>query len=116
MSIFDQRGQRVGQQYNAAGDINLGTVHNVKDLATELEKLKIELSKAVAEQVVDSKVATNTAHHLTKAIQQAEKSEPDKKTILDHINKAKVLIEGITAAAGMVTTLAQASELVRRLL
>ena len=31
MAIFDQRGQRVTYQYNAAGDINFGAVQNRPD-------------------------------------------------------------------------------------
>ena len=32
MAIFDQRGQQVTYQYNAAGDINFGAVQNRMDL------------------------------------------------------------------------------------
>lgn len=38
-TAFDQRGQRVGSQYNAAGDINVGAVQNRMDLVGALEKL-----------------------------------------------------------------------------
>ena len=42
MAIFDQRGQRVTYQYNAAGDINFGAVQNRMDLVGELGKLQRE--------------------------------------------------------------------------
>lgn len=46
MAVFDQRGQQVNYQYNAAGDINLDFVQNQTQLVEELGKLKAELSKA----------------------------------------------------------------------
>jgi hypothetical protein len=36
MAIFDQRGQRVTYQCNAAGDINFGAVRNRMDFVGEL--------------------------------------------------------------------------------
>jgi hypothetical protein len=51
MAIFDQRGQQVNYQYNAAGDINLGSVQNQAQLIEELSKLKSELSEAAEAQV-----------------------------------------------------------------
>jgi hypothetical protein len=48
MAIFDQRGQRVKWQYNAAGNINFGTVQNRNDLVCELQELKLESPKAAA--------------------------------------------------------------------
>jgi hypothetical protein len=114
MAMFDQRGQNVTYQYNAAGDINFGAVQNRMDLIGELEKLKTELSRAAAAQVIDAEVVTDAEYQLTGAVQQAKKPEPDKKTILDHINGAKSLIEGVAAAGGMVTALVQAAELVQK--
>jgi hypothetical protein len=37
---FDQRGQRVNYQYNAAGDINVEAVKNYDDLISQLDLLK----------------------------------------------------------------------------
>jgi hypothetical protein len=45
MVIFDQRGQRVMWQYNAAGDINFWIVQNRKDLMRELQELKTEFPR-----------------------------------------------------------------------
>ncbi len=42
------------------------------------------------------------------------KPEADKKTILDHLNEAKALIEGVAAAGGLVTALAQAAQTVQQ--
>lgn len=115
MSIFDQRGQQVFYQYNAAGNINFGAVQNQLDLVSELEKLKAELARAATAQVVDAEVATDAQYQITKAVQHANKPQPDKKTILDHLNAAKELIAGVTAAGGIVTALVQAAEVVQKL-
>lgn len=115
MSIFDQRGQQVNYQYNAAGDINFGATQNRIDVVREMEKLKAEVVKAAQAQVVEAEVATDAEYQLTKAIQHATKPEPNKKTILDHLNEAKALIGGVTALGAMVPALVQAAEAVQKL-
>jgi len=114
MTVFDQRGQHVNYQYNAAGDINFGTVQNKVDLVGELEKLKAEIGKAGAAQVIDAEVVTDAEYQITKAMQEAKKPEPKKETVLERINGAKALIEGVAAAGGMVAALIKAAELVQK--
>jgi hypothetical protein len=114
MAIFDQRGQQVTYQYNAAGDINFGAVQNRMDLVRELGKLQGELTQAQQAGVFDEGVATDAEYQLTKAVQEAKKPTPDKKTILDHLSSAKTLVEGVAAAGGLVTALTKAAELVQR--
>ncbi|GCE17557.1 hypothetical protein KDK_13570 [Dictyobacter kobayashii] len=41
---------------------------------------------------------TDTQYEITKAIQQAKQSAPNKESMLDHLTKAKSLIKGATAA------------------
>jgi len=116
MPIFDQRGQHVNYQYNAAGDINFGAVQNRMDLVTQLEALRVELDRAVAQGVFqDEEVAVETEGSLKKALIQAKKPEPDKKKLIDHLQGAKALLEGVTAAAGLVGALATATALVQKL-
>ncbi len=115
MTVFDQRGQQVTYQYNAAGDINFGAVQNKAAVVGELQKLQAELTQAIEAGVFDEDTATDTEYQLTKAIQQAKKPEPDKKTVLDHLNEAKALITGVAAAAGMVGALVQAADMVQKL-
>jgi hypothetical protein len=114
MSVFDQRGQHVNYQYNAAGDINFGAVQNRMDLVGELEKLKAELSKAGAAQIIDAEVVTDAEYQITKAVQEAKKPEPKKETILERIDGAKKLIDSVAAASGLVTGLITAAELVEK--
>ena len=114
MAIFDQRGQHVTYQYNAAGDINFGAVQNRMDLVGELGKLQREMIQAKQAGVFDEGVATDAEYQLTKAVQEAKKPAPDKKTMLDHLTSAKTLVEGVAAAGGLVTALTKAVELVQQ--
>jgi hypothetical protein len=114
MSTFDQRGQQVQYQYNAAGNINFGAIQDRTGLVQEMEKLKDELLKAAGTQIIDAEVVTDSEYQLTKAIQQAKKPEPDKAKILEHLNGAKTLIESVAAASGLVTGFLHAAELVQK--
>jgi hypothetical protein len=114
MAIFDQRGQQVTYQYNAAGDINFGAVQNRMDLVGELGKLQRELTQARQAGVFDEDVATDAEYQVTKAVQEAKKPAPDKQTLLGYLGGAKTLVEGVTAAGGLVTALTKAVELVQR--
>jgi hypothetical protein len=114
MAVFDQRGQQVTYQYNAAGDINVGAVQNRLDLVGELGKPQWELTQARQAGVVDEGVATDAEYQLTKAVQETKKPAPDKGTVLGHLTSAKTLVEGVGAAGGLVTALTKAAELVQR--
>lgn len=112
--MFDQKNQTVGYQYNAAGNINFNAVGSSTELITELEKLKLELKQAIQAKIVDDEIGIDVEYKLTKAIQQSQKLQPDKKSILDNINEAKVLLSGISSAVGLVTALIKAAELVSK--
>jgi hypothetical protein len=114
MAIFDQQGQQVTYQYNAAGDINFGAVQNRMDLVGELGKLPREMTQARQAGVFDEGVGTDAEYQLTKAVQEAKKPAPDKQTLLGHLGGAKTLVEGVAAAGGLVTALTKAAELVRQ--
>jgi len=117
MSTFDQRNQKVTYQYNynATGNINFGSVQDRVDLTVELRKIQDELMKAVQKGVVDEEIAVDVDSKIKKVIIQAEKPEPNKKSILDHLREAQELIGGVAAAAGLVKGLAEAAEVARRL-
>ena len=108
MAVFDQRGQRVNYQYNAAGNINFGPIQNRAEVVDELKKLLTELDTATQAGVLDEEVATDTEYQLKKAVQQAQKPEANKQTILDYLNQGKELISGIKAASGFVGALSDA--------
>lgn len=115
MTQFDMREQRVkGNQYNAGRDMNIGAVQNTVDLLAELEKLKFELANAGRTGILSEETATDAEYQVTKAIQQTRKPNPDKKTILDHLNTAKTLLEGVSAAGGLVTVVMGAIQAVQK--
>jgi hypothetical protein len=110
MSVFDQHGQQVNYQYNAAGNINFGRVENKVDVITELQKIQDELKKAVQSGALDEETAIDVESSLKKAIIQTQKPNPDKKTIQEHLEQAKKLLGGIVSMAGLVTTLSEAAK------
>ncbi len=115
MAQFDMRGQRVRHQYNAGRDMNFGAVQTPVDLIAALEKLNGQVIQAKEAGVLSEETATDTRYQVTKAIQQARKPDPDKKTIVDHLTTAKALLDNITAASGLVTALVGAVEIVQKL-
>jgi hypothetical protein len=115
MAQFDMRGQRVTKQYNAGRDINFGAVQTPVDLIAELEKLNGQVVQAKDAGILNEETATDTQYQVTKAIQQARKPDPDKKTMVDHLTTAKALLDNITAASGLVTALVGAVEIVQKL-
>lgn len=113
MTIFDQRGQQVTYQYNAAGDINFGAVQNRIDVIGQLEKLKAEVGKARDAGILDAEVATDATYQMDKALFQARKDAPNQQRMLDYINGAKALIETTAAASGLVSGFVAAAEAVQ---
>jgi hypothetical protein len=112
---FDMRGQRVTNQYNAGRDMNFGAIQTPEDLVAAFEQLNEQFTQAKEAGVLSEETATNAQYQITKATQQAKNPDPDKKTILDHLTTAKTLIEGATAASGLVTALAAAMQIVQKL-
>jgi hypothetical protein len=115
MTVFDQRGQTVTYQYNAAGNINFGAVQNAPDLVGELRKLQADLQQAISAGAVQGETATDARYQLDKAVHEAEKPRPDKKKVADYLGQAKMAIEGIAAVGGLVAALTKAAELVEKL-
>lgn len=113
MAKFDQRGQQVVNQINAdsVGVINFGVVQNKAEFVAELRKLLSEVNKATQAGIVKEEVAVDVESHIRKAVIEVEKPEPKKKSILDHIEGAKSLLDGITSATGLVTALIQAAKI-----
>lgn len=115
MTTFDQRGQNVTYQYNAAGNINFNNADTKAKVTDELEKLKEEFDRAFALGLFDEATATNLEYQIKKAILEATKETPTKNTIVEHLNKAKDLIIEIAAAAGLVKALTEAINVVKEI-
>ena len=113
MAKFDQRNQQVVNQVNAEsiGVVNFGTVQNKAELVAELRKLLSEVNKANQASVIKEDVAVDVESHIRKAVIEIEKPEPKKSTILEHLDGAKKLLDGITSATGLVSALMQAAKI-----
>ena len=114
MATFNQQNQQVTTQYNAE-TINFGAVQTPQDLVTQLEKLKAEIAKAKAANVISEEEATDAEYQVTKAAQQAAKPEPDKNSIVANLNTAKEVVQSVAGAGGLVAALAGAVDTVVRL-
>jgi len=113
MATFDQRGQHVTYQYNAAGNINIGAVENGTDLGGELGKLRDEVDKASESGALEKDVALDAKYQLDKAVQQTDKPSPDKDALVGYLTTAKDLVAQVGSAAGLVAGLVQAIEKAR---
>ena len=114
MAKFDQRGQKVTNQINAdsVGVVNFGAVQNKAELVVELRKLLSEVNKATEAGILKEEVAVDVESHIKKAVIESGKSEPKKKSILEHLEGAKKLLDGVTSATGLVTALIQAIKII----
>jgi hypothetical protein len=115
MSVFDQRGQHVTYQYNAAGNINFGQVQDRAQLVAALDRLRQELADAARQQAIDADTEADASYQLQKAGLQARQPEPDKKSLLDYLQKAKGLVDGVTAVAGIAGGIGEAIASVQHL-
>lgn len=116
MPTFDQRGQHVTYQYNVAGNMNFGSATTNDEVVTELKKLLQEIAKATNAGAIEPETSIDVKGKVEKAIIQADKPNPNKQSILDNINGAKTLIEGMASAVGLVSGFVQAIDMIRRVL
>jgi len=98
MATFNQQGQTVTYQYNA-DTINFGQIETKAELLTALEALKHEIDLAIKAKALNDEEATDAEYSMKKALQQAQKPDTDKNTLLSHINNAKQLVGGIAGLA-----------------
>jgi hypothetical protein len=116
MTTFDQRGQKVKFQYNAAGNISFGSTETLEKLTGELVKLKAEVHKAGASQKLDAEMTIEVEYHLSKATHQLEKPRPDKPLVVQHLQDAKKFLEGVEMLKAIVDDITKAIEMVQKLL
>jgi len=103
MATFNQQGQTVQYQYNAE-TINFGEVRTTNDFVVQLNNLQAELDKAIAAKAMPKENAMNAENEVKKAIIQAEKPIPDKKSIVEHLTTAKELVSNVGGLAAAVTS------------
>ncbi len=113
MAKFDQRNQQVVNQINAEkiGVVNFGTVQSKAELVTELRNLLSEVNKANQSGNIKEDVSIDVESHIRKAVVEIEKPEPKKNPIIEHLEGAKSLLDGIASATGLVSALMQAMKI-----
>lgn len=115
MTTFDQRGQQLSDQYNAARDININEVQDKNELANELEKLRQEVERAKELDAISQDAAVEAEYHLLQATKEAKKETPDKEGFSEHMEGAITALEGLTKAAGLVNAFLKVSEVARQI-
>jgi len=91
-----------------ARDINFGTVNNQAEFISELKKLQQELDSAIKKNVFPDDIKFDVGNRITKAVKQAEKSEP--KGILKHLGKLGGLVSGVNAAMELLKSINDAKD------
>lgn len=114
MAKFDQRNQKVTNQINAEsiGIVNFGIVQDKAELVAELRKLLSEVQKANQMGNIKEDTSIDVETHIRKAVLEIEKPEPKKNSIIEHLEGAKKLLDGLTSATGLVSALMQAVKIV----
>lgn len=116
MTLFDQRGQQVEYQYNAAGNIHISQAETTAQFAEELAKLRGELDLAKNAGAIPANTAAEASKDLSRALKEVQAPEPRKGNILDHIGKAKALLQDFGEAVQLVAALTQAAVVISDLL
>jgi hypothetical protein len=111
MVTFNQNNQKIsGNQYNIAGNavINIGQIPNI------LQSIIPEIEKAQETGSISQETATDVKNEVENALAESKRSEPDTKTIIEKLNGAKALIEGVSSAGDLVKIIIESIEMVRK--
>jgi 2,4-dienoyl-CoA reductase-like NADH-dependent reductase (Old Yellow Enzyme family) len=110
MAIFNQQGQRVRYQYNAAGDINFNNVSNKDEFAQQLQQLKAEIERMKRANIADPKAVQAAEEGIDKAIEETSKPNVNKSVVSGLLEKAGKSLTGIAAVAEFAAGLAAAAK------
>lgn len=114
-TIFDQRGQQVNNQYNAAGNISIN-VDSKDDLINELEKIRSEIERVKNTQSLSRDVAVEVEYNILQANKEVQKPKPNTGAFVEYIKKAKELLSDVAAVAGVVSALSKIIEVAQQVL
>ena len=104
-SVFDQRGQQVINQNNAAGNISVGQISSKEELVEQLRALASKAGKAKQELQLSEGQSTDVKENIEKAAIEIEKSQPNKSFVKNFLNNAQGALVGVTAATELASTL-----------
>jgi hypothetical protein len=115
MALFDQRGQHVQYQFNAAGNINVDQVHSRDELLAELAKLREEVDRAKQSGAISQEVAIEAQYHLLEVSREAASDHPDKSNVRNSLSKAREVLKDLAAVAGLAASLTKLAEVASKL-
>lgn len=93
---------------NQSRDINFSAVQNQAEFVKELKKLQKELTVAIEQKVFADDIKFEVGSRITKAVKQAEESEPKKEGILKHLSKLEGLVAGVDKVAELAKSVKDA--------
>lgn len=112
-TFFDQRNQTVTIQYNIINN-DLDSAQSKDDVLRQLSQLPTLVTQAAENGEIDKLKALDVKNSVEKAVVTAEMPEAAKTGIIEYINSAKELLEGVASAGGLVTAFTKAVEAVRK--
>jgi len=81
-----------------------------------LKTIRDEIQSAKEVKVIPEESAIEVGYHILQANKEVESDDPNNGTILDHIGRAKDILGDIAAAVGLVKAIAEAADVISRLL
>lgn len=118
MATYIQNGQHVNNQMQ--GDtlyINMAPdfMPALALFLQEIEHARIEVHRSQVNDLITTETASKVDAELVQAAAAAQLPSPDKRSIWDHIGKAKALLDDATSAVGLVNAILVATEVARRI-
>ncbi len=112
MSTFNQNNQKVyGNQYNVGGDLIVNP-----EVSRILDNLILEVKKSTENGNIPNAVATKMQTQIQDVVAEIKKPECNKMTILEKLNGAKSLIEGVASASGLIKILVETADFLQKTL
>jgi hypothetical protein len=112
MSVFDQRGQKVEYQYNAAGNINIEKVNSPTTYAAELDKFQDEISESERTGIINKETAIEIKYYLLSASKEAKAEKPNKEILSTNLEKVMDILKNISTLVGLATSVAKLIEII----
>lgn len=100
--------------------VNIGTVPvnagQMQEIRAHLDALWLQVAEAQRRGEIPADIAAQAQHQLAKAAEETKKEQPEKATVRERLQGAKILIESLAAAAGLAPAFAATAEAVQKLL
>lgn len=117
MSTFNQNNQNIhGNQVNIGGDliVSFNKIMEKSEIPTELIKIITALNEAQQKGIINAEIVSESKKQVEESINEIQKPNPNVKSVIENLNGAKNLIEGIASAGGLVKIFIEAAEMIRK--